>query len=102
MKRSALLFAVLLCCSVTTSSDVAKRPRILGIAEVRFFSTDVGAARNFYTQVLSAKEISPNAFTLNPHQVVALFDAPSPVPSNLLAEVVFETDSLGGLLRYLT
>ena len=78
-----------------------RRPRILSIAEVRIFSTGLGAARNFYTKVLSARETSPNAFSLDPQQVVALFAAPSPVPSNLLAEVVFETDNLGGLLRYL-
>ena len=101
MKRSALLLAVLLCCSVAASSDTPKRPRILRIAEVRIFSTDLGAARNFYAKVLSAKETSPNSFSLDPQQAVALFAAPSPVPSNLLAEVVFETDNLGGLLRYL-
>src|SRR5260370_39345024 len=101
MKRSALLLAVLLCCSVAASSDTPKRSRILRIAEVRIFSTDLGAARNFYAKVLSAKETSPNSFSLDPQQAVALFAAPSPVPSNLLAEVVFETDNLGGLLRYL-
>jgi catechol 2,3-dioxygenase-like lactoylglutathione lyase family enzyme len=102
MKRSALLLAFLLCCSVSASSDSPKRPHILGIAEVRLFSTHVDAARNFYSQVFSAKEISTDTYSLNPQQVVALFDAPSPVPSNLLAEVVFETDDLRELHGYLT
>src|SRR6266581_4150060 len=101
MKRLPLFLAVLLCCTAAASSDAPKRPRILRIAEVRIFSTDLGAARNFYAKVLSAKETSPNAFSLDPQQAVALFAAPSPVPSNLLAEVVFETDNLGGLIRYL-
>src|SRR6266702_1501017 len=101
MKRLPLFLAVLLCCTAAASSYAPKRPRILRIAEVRIFSTDLGAARNFYAKVLSAKETSPNAFSLDPQQAVALFAAPSPVPSNLLAEVVFETDNLGGLLRYL-
>ena len=99
--RLAYLFTFLLCCSVPAESDTPKRPRILGIAEVRFFSTDIGAARSFYTQFLRAKEISPNAFAVDPQQAVALFDAPSPIPSSLLAEVVFETDDLAKLLRYL-
>ncbi len=104
-KRGICFFGIFITLFLSSSSSAQnppKRPRILGIAEVRFFSTDVGAARNFYTQVLSAKEISLNSLSINPQQVVALFDAPSPIPSNLLAEVVFETDSLGGLLRYLT
>jgi len=79
-----------------------RRPRILGIAEVSFFSTELGAARNFYGQVLGVKEISPNAFSLNSEQSLALFVAPSPVSPNLLAEVVFATDNLGELLKYLT
>jgi catechol 2,3-dioxygenase-like lactoylglutathione lyase family enzyme len=99
--RLAFLFTFLLCCSVAAESDTLKRPRILGIAEVRFLSTDIGAARSFYAQFLRAKEISPNTFSVNQQQVVALFDAPSPAPSSLLAEVVFETDDLAELLRYL-
>jgi catechol 2,3-dioxygenase-like lactoylglutathione lyase family enzyme len=101
MKRPALLLTALLYCAAASSGDAPKRPRILGIAEVRFFSTNLGAARDFYSMILGTKETSPNAFSLNPHQVVALFAAPSPAPSNLLAEVVFETDNLAGLLRYL-
>jgi catechol 2,3-dioxygenase-like lactoylglutathione lyase family enzyme len=101
VKRFAFFFAVLLSCATVASSDAPKRPRILGIAGVKVFSTDLRAARNFYSQVLGAKEASPNTFSLNSHQVVSLFSVPSPAPSNFLAEVVFETDNLGGLLRYL-
>jgi len=95
-----ILFFLLLPTSISAQNP-HKRPRILGIAEVRIFSTDLGAARNFYAKVLSAKETSANAFSLNPRQAIGLFAAPFPVPSNLLAEVVFETDDLGGLFRYL-
>jgi catechol 2,3-dioxygenase-like lactoylglutathione lyase family enzyme len=102
VKRFAFFFAVLLSYATAASSDAPKRPRILGIAGVKVFSTDLRAARNFYSQALGAKETSPNTFSLNSHQVVSLFSVPSPAPSNFLAEVVFETDSLGGLLRYLT
>src|SRR5260370_9030855 len=99
--RLALLVTFLLCCSVAAESDTAKRPRILGIAEVRCVAPYIGAARSFYAQCLRAKEISPNTFSVNQQQVVALFDTPSPAPSSLLAEVVFETDDLAELLRYL-
>jgi catechol 2,3-dioxygenase-like lactoylglutathione lyase family enzyme len=102
VKRFAFFFAVLLSCATAASSDAPKRPRILGIAGVKVFCTDLRATRNFYSQVLGAKETSPNTFSLNSHQVVSLFGVPSPAPSNFLAEVVFETDSLGALLTYLT
>ena len=96
----ALLFVSLAIYDLRAANEPS-RPRILGIAGVRFFSTDIGAARSFYTQILDAKEISPNAFAVNPQQAVTLFDTPSPIPSSLLAEVVFETDDLATLLRYL-
>jgi catechol 2,3-dioxygenase-like lactoylglutathione lyase family enzyme len=85
-----------------SAQNPPKRPRILGIAEVRFFSTNIGAARDFYSMILGTKEISPNAFSLNSQQSLALFAAPSPIPSNLLAEVVFETDDLRELVEYLS
>jgi catechol 2,3-dioxygenase-like lactoylglutathione lyase family enzyme len=69
---------------------------------VRLFSTHVDAARSFYTQVLGTKETSPRIFFLNLQQVVALFEPPSPVPSSLLAEVIFETDNLRELHGYFT
>jgi len=50
---------------------------------------------------VGANKISPNVFSPNQLQSVALYDAPSSVPSNLLAEIVFETDSLRDLSAYL-
>jgi catechol 2,3-dioxygenase-like lactoylglutathione lyase family enzyme len=99
--RFCAIFFGLLSSVPGSAQTPPKRPRILGIAEVKLFSRDLGAARNFYTQILGFKETSHNAFFVNPQQVVTLFDAPSPIPSNLLAEVVFETDNLGGLQKYL-
>jgi len=87
---------------ILSAQNQPKRPRILGITEVRFFSTDLKGARSFYTRVLGVKRTSLNLFSLNPLQSVALFDVPSPVPSSLLAEVVFETDNLNDLSRCLT
>ena len=103
---SSFLSCIVLLSVITFTRDLSaanelSRPRILGIAGVRFFSTDIRAARLFYTQALRAKEISPNAFAVNPQQAVEQFDAPSPNPSSLLAEVVFETDDLAKLLSYL-
>jgi catechol 2,3-dioxygenase-like lactoylglutathione lyase family enzyme len=98
----SLLIALVVLSPVARAQTHSKRPRILGIAEVRFFSTDLIAARNFYAHVLGFKEVSPNLFSLNPRQNFALFEAPSPVPSSLLAEVVFETDNLRDLAKYLT
>jgi catechol 2,3-dioxygenase-like lactoylglutathione lyase family enzyme len=101
MKKLLLLVVSLSSCISAVGQSEPPRPHILGIAEVRFFSTDLPAARSFYTQTLSAKETSHNAFLLNPRQTISLFSAPSTVPPNLLAEVVFETDDLRELLTYL-
>ena len=94
-----LSFVVLL--PVARAQTPSKRPRILGITEVRLFSTDLSSAHSFYAHALGANEISPNVFFLNPLQSISVFDTPSPVPSSLLAEVVFETDSLRDLSTYL-
>lgn len=98
----ALLLALVVLSPIARAQTPSNRPRILGITEVRLLSTDLSSARDFYTHLVGANKLSPNVFYLNPLQSVALFDAPSPVPSSLVAEIVFETDSLRDLSAYLT
>lgn len=111
MKRLALLFAVLLCCSATVGQDLQVRPKILGIAAVHLYSTDSGRARDFYSRVFSlggqcigCEDATRMQLTirLNLDQLLFVVNRPSPPPSNLLADVTFSTDDLEAMSRFLT
>jgi catechol 2,3-dioxygenase-like lactoylglutathione lyase family enzyme/predicted enzyme related to lactoylglutathione lyase len=108
MKRSALLFAVILCCSVVAASDAPKRPRILGIARVQILTSDISAARSFYSTVLDhahdcnwCEGLPGRSFLVNLNQGIALSNASSPAPSDLIEEIAFATDNIAALRRYL-
>lgn len=109
MKRYALLFAVLLCCSATMAQDNPARPKILGIAAVHLYSTDATGARDFYSQVFSlgkrcpgCNDVSLLTMRLNLDQLLFVVNRPSPAPPNLLADVTFSTDDLEAMSRFLT
>src|SRR6266581_2595044 len=109
MKRSAVLFAILLCCSVAASSDAPQRPHIFGIANVRILTSDLGHSKEFFSKVLSEDhpcvwcgQTSKNTFSANHIQYVQLATVPPAVPSSLVDEITFETDDVPGLWRYLT
>jgi catechol 2,3-dioxygenase-like lactoylglutathione lyase family enzyme len=123
MKCSALAAAALVCCLVAVAGDVPKRPRITEISGVRFYSTHLAEARAFYAQVLRANGIClwceepsspsgtcvgcekpstpPAIIPVRPTQRVTLSAAPEPAPSNLLYEVVFATDDIEAMKKYL-
>ncbi len=116
MKRSALLLAVLFCCSTALGCDPPKRPRIFGIEGVSIYVSDAHKARAFYDALLDQDQCSkhpkrsfwrekPSAFSLNmsPNrfQFIGLEPAHSPAPSNLIAEVTFLTDNVAALRSYL-
>ncbi len=116
MKRSALLLAVLFCCSTALGGDPPKRPRIFGIEGVSIYVSDAHKARAFYDALLDQDQCSkhpkrsfwrekPPAFSLNmsPNrfQFIGLEPAHSPAPSNLIAEVTFLTDNVAALRSYL-
>ncbi len=111
MKRSALLFAALVCCSVTMGQDHPTRPKILGIAAVRLYSTNIAAARDFYAKVLGptgpclwCEEVprSPFIMPLNAEQIIFVLGSSAQLPSNLLGEVTFATSDLEAMKRFLT
>lgn len=111
MKRTALLFTLLLCCATSASSDSPKRPRILGISAVHLYTTNVAAARGFYSNVLSpigpcvwCEEAphTPLIIPLNAEQMLFLSHAQSTSPSNFLAKITFATDDMAALKRLLT
>jgi len=89
----------------------ASRPRILGIAAVHLYSTNIANARDFYSKTLHAGSPciwceqpprTPLAIPLNKDQTVIINGSPEPTPPNLVAEVSFAVDDLGELLKYLT
>src|SRR5467141_2456923 len=108
MQRLALLFAALLCCSGAASSDTPKRPRIFGIARVQIFTSDISAARSFYSKVLDhahdcnwCEGLPGRSFLVNWNQGIALLNAPSPAPADLIKEIDFAVDNIPQLRRYL-
>jgi catechol 2,3-dioxygenase-like lactoylglutathione lyase family enzyme len=125
MKRSVLAVATLMYCFVATAGGVPKRPRITQISGVRFYSTHLAEARTFYAEVVRPNGIclwceepsSPSGVCLScekpstppviiplspTHQRLTLSAAPKLAPSNLLYEIVFATDDLKAMKKYLT
>jgi catechol 2,3-dioxygenase-like lactoylglutathione lyase family enzyme len=118
-KASTLSLAVLSFSAAHSprAARTPKRPHISRIAQVTFLSTDLPAARTFYTKVLGLDLNSDLAthdcnwceslprtggFLVNPEQAVSLASAPTPAPRNFLGEITFVTEDLGELLKYLT
>jgi len=113
MKRSALLLAALLSCSVAADSDAPKRPRITGIAAVTLVSTDFGKSRYFYHVLLgfpecqdemSRQEMMPMCFVVSDRQRISLeSDTPieGPPLSKFLLDVAFATSDANSLRSYL-
>jgi catechol 2,3-dioxygenase-like lactoylglutathione lyase family enzyme len=127
MKRIVFLSLALFLCLAARPDDKRPRPRILGIAGVRFYSTDVRATRNFYAQVLGpegtfsdeclwcetppveGKPGSPKIglelpliAKVNSGQQVLLAEPHGAPPSNLLYEVVFATDNVPAMRTFLS
>jgi catechol 2,3-dioxygenase-like lactoylglutathione lyase family enzyme len=108
MKRIFLVLAVVLACSSLVAKQAPVRPRILGIARIKIYSSDLPAAHAFYGQALDQShdcnwcETLPNRdFLLSNLQRIVLTPMPSPAPVDLLEEVTFATDDVPALRRYL-
>ena len=108
MKRFTLLFAVLLWCSAAASGNAPKRPRILGIAAVTILTSDIPEARGFYRQIIDpdrscnwCEDIPSSTISLWHGQAIRLKKPSTQLPSSLLEEVTFRTDSLDQLARFL-
>jgi catechol 2,3-dioxygenase-like lactoylglutathione lyase family enzyme len=107
MKRFAIAFAILACC-VASASDPPKRPRIFGIEHVQIFSSDISAARSFYSKMLDqprnckwCEELPRSNFLVTWNQGIGLSNVPSPAPSNFIDEIDFDTESIADLRQYL-
>src|ERR1700730_5239457 len=127
MKRIVFSSLALFLCLAAGANDKSNRPRILGIAGVKFYSTNLKATRNFYAQVLcpqgafsdeclwcetapvEGKLESPKLglelpliAKINSGQQVLLAEPHGAPPSNLLYEVVFATENVPAMKEFLS
>jgi catechol 2,3-dioxygenase-like lactoylglutathione lyase family enzyme len=105
-----------------TVQDGPARPRILGIASVHFYSSDIQAARSFYSKVLKpegacfwCEEIPvqgvdlgtrqapmlPLIMSLSSGQQLTLSKPFKVPPPNLMYEIVFATENVQAMKKYL-
>jgi catechol 2,3-dioxygenase-like lactoylglutathione lyase family enzyme len=90
------------------AGDAAGRPKVLGIAYVRFKTTDLAKATKFYEELglPSGKVRNGNAvqasFLVNPYQRVDLSTATPGTAASMLEEVGLATDDLMKMRTYLT
>jgi catechol 2,3-dioxygenase-like lactoylglutathione lyase family enzyme len=106
---AAAILMILACVSVRAKEKPA-RPKILGIAGAHFYTTDMPAARKFYSIVVSrdltctmCEERAMRALiiALPSQQMVTFSSAPSPTPKDLLWEVTLATDNIIAMKKYL-
>jgi catechol 2,3-dioxygenase-like lactoylglutathione lyase family enzyme len=109
MKHSIFAFAILGCYVVASASDAPKRPRIFGIARVQILTSDISAARSFYSKVLDhvhdcnwCEGLPGGSFLVNLKQGIALSPDSSHALSSRIEEITFDTDNVRELRRYLT
>jgi catechol 2,3-dioxygenase-like lactoylglutathione lyase family enzyme len=103
--------ALLLTLPSVFAQDKVARPRITGIAHVRFYVSDMEKSRVFYKDILglpqadyrcSDKAHSCFAVSWGPDgQHIELQQEPSPAPEDWLAEISFATDDVLQLRAYL-
>jgi catechol 2,3-dioxygenase-like lactoylglutathione lyase family enzyme len=115
VKRYAVLALSLLLCLIATSAaqfghhPPPKRPKILGIAGVTLYVSDVEAAYKYYRNLIDPDHSCEYCANENlPHHVLFLPTGqrinfqkmPSPPPADLLAEIFFLTDDLEAFERF--
>jgi catechol 2,3-dioxygenase-like lactoylglutathione lyase family enzyme len=98
-----MVTCLLLCVSVGADSQ-PRRPRILGVAQVRILTTNLPAARTFYSQVLGPPQDCRGCDLAFPAKAyIQIFSQPQSSASrpNLVDEIVFATDDIIGMRDYL-
>jgi catechol 2,3-dioxygenase-like lactoylglutathione lyase family enzyme len=110
MKRIALVVAIAALSLPLGAQNPPPRPKITGIDHVRIYVTDIEKSREFYSDILGlpasgggcAGDSRP-CFPVNvtPMQQIEMEKAPSPAPTDWLAEVAFATNDVVQMRRYL-
>src|SRR5437867_4781987 len=92
-----------------SAQNPPKRPRIFRIARVQILTSDISAARSFYSKVLDhahdcnwCEDLPGYSFLVNLNQGIGFSPHSSPAASNRIEEITFATDSVSELRRYLT
>ena len=101
------LSAAFLCLHVD-AQEQPPRPKITGIAHVRVYASNLENSRAFLTKMLGLPTsggpctgLTQPCFPVNEHQQIELQQAPTPAPTNFLADVAFATNNLAQMRRYL-
>src|SRR5579859_4296719 len=115
-KGSLVCVAILISSTSATAQTHPNRPRILGITQVELYSTNVEAAGSFFTTVFGSERARADTCEWdNVSQVIGYFHftsfcfgqhlrlekAPKSPPSSLLSEVVFSTEDVKEMRKYL-
>ena len=111
MKRLALVFlslvpGLVLCVGFPLSAQTAKRPRIIGVDHVAFYTTQPDGVKKLYGSVLglaATDPVEPGA-TLQyaiGKQWVSYSPAPDPKSTDRMDHVAFATDNITALRKYL-
>ncbi|SRR6266478_1923418 len=115
-KMNLVCVTILMSCTSVAAQTQPTRPHIVGIGQVEFYSTNLDATGNFYTTIFGSDgKPADTCLWSNVCQVTGCFhfhsfcsgqhlrlkDAPKPLSSALLAEVVFATDDVKAMKKYL-
>jgi len=100
--RTHLLFAVLSLATICNSQNNPQRPPITGISHVAFYSSNLAAAKEFYSGLLglAVEPLRPNIYHVGV-QSVELEPLPANHGHDLIAHVAFETPDAEGVRKYL-
>src|ERR1700722_10559252 len=111
MKQLVAIVLVVFFCFSFNGDEQHPRPRILGIARVRFYSTNIAATRGFYSQILRPEGAclwceqiprSPLGIVLSLNQSLILATPAKPLPANMLYEIDFAVDDVNAMRAYLS
>jgi catechol 2,3-dioxygenase-like lactoylglutathione lyase family enzyme len=119
-KRGICFFFSLCAVAAAVSGADTRRPKILGIEQVQVFSSDVSAETEFFRRIGLLKDRPPDeslpkpvysmaecgflpkyTFSVVSSQIVSLWPMPTPRPTNLIHKIIFATDDVPRLRRYL-
>ena len=87
-------------------AQTSKRPRILGIDHVAFYTTDANGVKKLYSETLSLERADPvesgsSVRYMIGQQWVGYSPAPNPKATDRMDHVAFATDNIASLRRYL-
>jgi lactoylglutathione lyase len=110
MNRATAFFLLSTLITTAWAATPAKRPRIVGIAHMAYYVSDMGKARAYYEDFLGFREAfclkNPDGsehttyVKINDHQFIELI-AEAPKNHGFLHDVGFETDDIQAMRTYL-